>query len=298
MKIGIIGLGDIAKKAYLPIVTQIAELDPYFCTRNEDVLKDLGAKYHVDKLYSSLDSLLEEDIEAAFVHAASKAHYKIVKKLLENDIHVYVDKPITYHLEQSKELINIARKKDLLLMTGFNRRYVPTYRSLLEINSPKIIIMQKNRKLNPGNLRKVIMDDFIHVVDTIRYLYGDEDIESIEIDKIEENNSLKRVMITIKGSKNTAIGIMNRDNAITEETVEVMGFKKKRKIVNLTEVINYEDQGKNSSKVHGWNKMEYNRGFVDIIDRFIELVKKDESKQSIMMADINTHKLCERIIAE
>ncbi|MEF1307816.1 gfo/Idh/MocA family oxidoreductase, partial [Vibrio owensii] len=34
MKIGIIGLGDIAQKAYLPVITQLPNVELVFCTRN------------------------------------------------------------------------------------------------------------------------------------------------------------------------------------------------------------------------------------------------------------------------
>ena len=98
MKIGIIGLGDIAQKAYLPLITQLEEVEPYFCTRTESTLQRLGKKYRVDQLYTSLDQLLAEDLDAAFVHAATGAHYPLVKKLLKNEIPTFVDKPITYHL--------------------------------------------------------------------------------------------------------------------------------------------------------------------------------------------------------
>ena len=65
MKIGIIGLGDIAQKAYLPLITQLEEVEPYFCTRTDSKLKRLGKKYGVDKLYTSVDQLLKVDLDAA-----------------------------------------------------------------------------------------------------------------------------------------------------------------------------------------------------------------------------------------
>lgn len=45
MKIGIIGLGDIAQKAYLPIITQHSDVELVFCTRNSEVLNQLARRY-------------------------------------------------------------------------------------------------------------------------------------------------------------------------------------------------------------------------------------------------------------
>lgn len=92
------------------------------------------------------------------------------------------------------------------------------------------------------------------------------------------------------------LGIMNRDSAVGEEVVEVMGFKQKMKVKNVTEVIKYQNDGENVSLVPGWNKMEYNRGFVGTIERFLELAKKGEPDLEALNADFKTHRLCEEII--
>ena len=296
MRIGIIGLGDIAQKAYLPLITQIEEVDPYFCTRTESTLKRLGKKYRVDKLYSSLDQLLEEDLDAAFVHAATVAHYSLVKKLLKNKIPTFVDKPLTYHLKQTEELINLAKDKQVVLMTGFNRRYVPTYRSLLKIKKPRTIIMEKNRTYKPAEERSFILDDFIHVIDTIRYLIEEVDLAQIEVNKIKRDNKLLQVILTLKNEESTAFGIMNRDNAVTEECLEVMGFKEKKKIKNITQIVDYTAEGENLSQTAGWNKMGYDRGFVDMIAEFLERVKKGKNNKQELEADLLTHRLAEKVL--
>lgn len=296
MKIGIIGLGDIAQKAYLPLITQMEKVEPYFCTRTESTLKQLGEKYRVGKLYSSVDDLLKEDLDAAFVHTATQAHYEIAKKLLQEKISTFVDKPMTYHLEQTEELIKLAEKNGVILMTGFNRRYVPTYRSLVEIEAPKTIIMEKNCTYQPGEVRKFIMDDFIHVIDTISYLLGEVDLDNINVDKIMRDDKLIQSVLTLKNKENTAVGIMNRDNAITEETVEVMGFKQKKRIKNITQIIDYSDGGQKLSQTAGWNKMGYDRGFVDMINEFLKRVKVCENNKKEVAADLLTHRLAEKVI--
>lgn len=296
MKIGIIGLGDIAQKAYLPLITQLEEVDPYFCTRTESTLKQLGEKYRVDNLYTSAAQLLKEDIDAAFVHAATEAHYSLVKRLLKNKIPTFVDKPLTYHLEQTEELIKLAKDKHVVLMTGFNRRYVPTYRSLLEMKDPKTIIMEKNRTHQPGKPRSFILDDFIHVIDTISYLMGNVDFDQLDINKIRRDDKLIQVILTLKNGENTAFGIMNRNNAITEESLEVMSLQTKKKIKNITQIIDYFEDGEKFSQTAGWNKMGYNRGFSDMITEFIERVKRGKNNKKELAADLLSHQLAEKVI--
>ncbi|WP_243145997.1 hypothetical protein [Clostridium chromiireducens] len=47
MKIGIIGLGDIAKKAYLPVLSEKEGIELVLCTRNTDTLNRLSKKYRI-----------------------------------------------------------------------------------------------------------------------------------------------------------------------------------------------------------------------------------------------------------
>ncbi|MGB7996898.1 MAG: gfo/Idh/MocA family oxidoreductase, partial [Photobacterium halotolerans] len=47
MKIGVIGLGDIARKAYLPVLTQWPDLELVFCTRNADTLQQLARTHRI-----------------------------------------------------------------------------------------------------------------------------------------------------------------------------------------------------------------------------------------------------------
>ena len=296
MKIGFVGLGDIAQKAYLPLVTQQAEIEPYFCTRTESTLKNLGEKYKIDKLYTDIDQLLKEELDAVFIHAATEAHYPLAKKSLEKGIPTFVDKPISYHLEQTEELIELARKQDSILMTGFNRRYVPTYRSLLDIEAPKTVIMEKNRTELPGKPRQFILDDFIHVIDTISYLLAEFDLKEFDVKKTMREDKLIQIMLTLENGDSTAIGIMNRDNAVTEETLEVMGFKEKKKIKNITQIVEYADAAEKHSQVAGWNKMGYNRGFVDMINEFLRRVKKGKNDKKELVADLRTHRLAEKLV--
>jgi len=295
-KIGVIGLGDIAQKAYLPIITRKEDLELVFATRSEEVLDKLAKKYNVKNKVSSVDKLIEKDIDAAFVHAATKAHYKIVKALLENDIHVFVDKPITNFFNKSKELVELANKKDLIFFVGFNRRFVPMYKKAKdEISAPKIVKMEKNSTIGADEIRQMIFDDFIHVIDTLR-LMGEGRTEVIDIHSITEDDLMHRVNILLRSGESNLYGMMNRNNGITEESLEVTGFKEKRVVNGLTEIEIYNNGEKKVTKSDGWNPMLYNRGFEDMIDEFLYILRNDLSTKRLAEDFLETHRLCEEIV--
>lgn len=73
MKVGVLGLGNIAQKAYLPVYTQMQDQAAfYFATRNKEVQKKLQDKYHLQHMNIYLDDLLAEGIQACFIHTATK----------------------------------------------------------------------------------------------------------------------------------------------------------------------------------------------------------------------------------
>jgi predicted dehydrogenase len=53
--------------------------------------------------------------EIAYVATLCKDHYDHCKLLLEHGKHVFCEKPLCVNVEQVKELINLAKEKDVFL---------------------------------------------------------------------------------------------------------------------------------------------------------------------------------------
>src|SRR5688572_14721145 len=149
LKVGIIGLGDIALKAYLPVIST-RDVEIHLCTRNEAQLKHIGAQYRFRHLHHTVDSLIQSGVTGVFVHTATASHEALVEQLLSHNIHVYVDKPLTYHYASAEKLTALARKNNLLLQVGFNRRFAPAYQYASALQPANLIVLQKNRSALPG----------------------------------------------------------------------------------------------------------------------------------------------------
>ena len=103
MKVGCIGLGDIALKAYLPVLTTQPDLELHLHTRTPATLTRVAERLHIpaERRHTDLCELLGHDLDAAFVHAPTLAHPEIVTRLLEAGVATYVDKPMAYELADS-----------------------------------------------------------------------------------------------------------------------------------------------------------------------------------------------------
>ncbi|AYB33898.1 Gfo/Idh/MocA family protein [Chryseolinea soli] len=297
LKIGIVGLGDIALKAYLPVIST-RDVEVHLCTRNEAQLKKIGAQYRFNHLHRTVESLIQSGVTGVFVHTATASHEAIVEQLLFNNIHVYVDKPLTYHYASAEKLTGLATKNNLQLHVGFNRRFAPAYQYAGALPSANLMVLQKNRSYLPGEVRTFIFDDFIHVVDTLLYLFP-HPIEKMIVNGKKKDGLLNHVVVQfIAADGTTAIGIMNRDSGTVEERLEVASPDEKRVVVNLTDVTVYRDRNETHIVRDDWEPTLRKRGFDQVVDHFLQALKSGSSHPISTPDFLFTHKICEQIVEQ
>lgn len=174
LRIGIVGLGGIAQKVYLPILCQAQDwVVAGAFSPGRDKAQAICAGYRIP-YFSSLESLAGQ-CDAVFVHSSTATHFEVVSFLLGRGLHVYVDKPLAETLPQAEELVALADRHKRALMVGFNRRFAPLYLRLKQqLTQPASLRMDKHRtdSIGPHDLRFTLLDDYLHVVDTALWLAG------------------------------------------------------------------------------------------------------------------------------
>jgi virulence factor len=295
MKIGVVGLGDIARKAYLPVLAAQPGLELHLHTRGRAALDAVGDAHRVDPRHRHprLDDLLAAGPDAAFVHAPTTAHVEITERLITAGVPVYVDKPLAADLAGAQHLVRLAERHGVGLMVGFNRRYAPGYAQCLD-HPRDLILMQKHRTGLPAEPREFVYDEFVHVVDTLRFLVPGP-VEHTLIRGRVRDGLLHHVVLQLAGDGFTAIGAMNRMNGSAEERLEVMGEDTKREVLNLSEIIDHK--GQPTIRRRGdWVPVARQRGFEQITLAFLDAVR--HGKPLDARDALRTHELCERIVTE
>ncbi|MFJ9130200.1 Gfo/Idh/MocA family protein [Streptomyces sp. NPDC102340] len=295
MKVGVIGLGDIAKKAYLPVLGARPALELHLQTRTPATLTEVADQLRVpaSQRHAALDSLLAQGLDAAFVHAPTTAHPEIVTRLLEAGVPTYVDKPLAYELADSERLVRLAEERGVSLAVGFNRRYAPGYAQCVE-HPRELILMQKNRVGLPEEPRAMVLDDFIHVVDTLRFLVPGP-VEDVSVRARVEGGLLEHVVLQLAGDGFTALGVMNRLSGSTEEILEVSGQDSKRQVNNLSDVVDHK--GQPSVRRRGdWVPVARQRGIEQAVLAFLDAVRA--GKVLSARDALATHELCEQVVRE
>lgn len=295
MKLGIIGLGDIAKKAYLPVLSEKEGIELVLCTRNVETLKSLSKKYRIQETAQSVQQLIALGVDAAIVSTATEAHFEIAETLLKSGIHPYIDKPISMSFHETEKIVHLAKEKNLIAMVGFNRRFIPKVKELKEKGKANLIIMQKNRYSAPDFVRRFVVEDFIHVVDTLRFLM-DTPVEEVKIEYLKNGELLDHLVLTLIGEGCTAIGIMNRNSGVTEEIIEYMTGNDKYVVNSLVETTHYHDKEITISKFGDWEPTLYKRGFYQLLDHYIDCIQHKHTPEPSIADSLITHEICERIV--
>ncbi len=135
---------------------------------------------------TSLDEVLNSDIEAVFIATPPAIHYKVAKKALEAGKHIFVEKPFTLNLDHAYELIELAEKKNLKYMVDHIFIYSEPIKYLKQ-NLRKFgdIVYINARRINLGLFQyttDVVWDLAVHDLSIIEYLVG-LDIKRVSVFK-------------------------------------------------------------------------------------------------------------------
>ena len=174
LRIGIVGLGGIAQKAWLPVLSQATgwQLAGAF-SPNQAKAQPICDSYRIP-YFQQLDALAAAS-DAVFVHSSTASHFEVVQALLRAGKDVCVDKPLAETLQQAESLVALADKRKRKLMVAFNRRFAPRYQQLkAEMPRAASLRIEKHRadSVGPHDLRFTLLDDYLHVVDTALWLAG------------------------------------------------------------------------------------------------------------------------------
>ena len=128
MKVVQIGVGGWGKN-HSRVLSEFGVLSAV-CDTNSQRAKEFGEKYSVN-FHNSLESLLEhEEFDAALVCTPTFTHSDMTKRLIENKKHVFVEKPMTYLSEDGQNLIDAAKRNNVILTCGYIERFNPAVASV------------------------------------------------------------------------------------------------------------------------------------------------------------------------
>lgn len=122
------------------------------------------------------------DIDAAFVVTPTSTHFELVKYLLENNKHVFCEKPVCSNDEEAGKLAEIAKGKNVVLQVGHSERFHEAWdklRERMQKLTPPFTV--RINRVAPFKGRAtdvdVVQDLAIHDLDLMLYLFKQKPLE-------------------------------------------------------------------------------------------------------------------------
>lgn len=198
LKIGVIGTGNIAVTAHLPVYKKLSEEVEIVGISGIDeiVLNNLSHMYEIPYQFTDYTKMLKElDLDIVSVCTPNNLHAEVTLAALEAGCHVFCEKPPAMTVEELTKMKNKAEDKNLFLTFNFHHRFSSEVESLKkfidngefgDIYSAKIHALRRrgipgwgsftNKRIQGGG---PLIDFGIHMLDACLYLMGYPEPESV-----------------------------------------------------------------------------------------------------------------------
>jgi len=106
----------------------------YVCDLDEDLLEICKRSFPFIETTTDIDSVLrDEEVNAVAIATPVPSHFELARKALQAGKNVFVEKPLTLKVSESKELVTLANETGLKLMVGHLLLYHPAVTYLKEV---------------------------------------------------------------------------------------------------------------------------------------------------------------------
>lgn len=131
---GVIGAGLIAQIMHLP---HLRDLDDRFevaalCDLSEEVLRQVGDRFAVARRYTRWQDLVVDPGLDAVLVSTPGSHAEPAIAASQAGLHVFVEKPMCFSVEEGRAMLAAARAAGRRLMVGYMKRYDPAFLRLRE----------------------------------------------------------------------------------------------------------------------------------------------------------------------
>ncbi len=319
LKIGLVGCGRVSQCHFDAIKNNANEIDfVAVCDRNETNLSN-ATKQTGARGYLNLDEMLNnEDLDAVSICTPNGYHYENAVKILNHNVNVIIEKPLTLSYKEGKKLMKIANKKGLHIFLIHQNRFNPTIqcvkKALDEGAFGKIYMITSNifwhrnddYYKNPSwhGSKKIDGGAFItqgsHYTDIMNWFAGDKLKSVYAVGKtLERNIETEDCGSAIIEWKNGIIGNVNLSVLAYKENYEgsitILGEKGLVKIggIALNKIIDWKFDNKvdhfcevsyDVDSVYGFGHTPYYKSVVDtLINKKEFLISSEDAMQSLQL---------------
>lgn len=238
ISLGVIGAGNFTNQILLPAINkETVNLKSIVSSGGVNGVH-VGKRFGFEETTTDAETVLNNlDINSIIITTRHNSHANYVKKSLEANKHVFVEKPLCLYRNELDEIKKIKENVNRQLMVGFNRRFAPLTIKMKELlgttTKPKTFVMLVNAGEIPANHWTQdpnvgggrIIGEACHFIDLLRFLSGTS-ITSIHATKISDSTDVSEDKATITltfadGSVGTIHYFANGHKSYPKEKLDV-----------------------------------------------------------------------------
>ena len=203
LKCGVIGLGWWGEQMCNSILkSELYEISIVF---DSDLKRknEFASKFH-SRSANNLKELFDSDVDCVFILSPNQFHVEHALGSASRNKHIFLEKPIANTSKEANLILKACKKNNVILAIGHNVRYYNIFKEAKriiqsgEIGDVIFIDANRSRPIGDSITKKSwrfytetcnggpLIQMALHLIDTVRYIVGIENIESIKKTSIKK----------------------------------------------------------------------------------------------------------------
>jgi|SRR5450755_355436 virulence factor len=299
--LAVLGLGDIARKAHLPVLAARSDVEVVaLASRSGSGAAELAAQYRFPIQATTLDQVIASRPAGALLLTESGSHPELTCRLLEAGIAVYLEKPMALDVAGARAVAASAQRTGQLLLVGFNRRYAPLYQQMKEVFPGQAagqchLLKTRQTGVQKQSPTTAVWDDVIHLIDLSRWLMGDpQQVHATIRSGSEGEFAGLNVLFEYLGGRSATLAHIRAGGV--QERVEVYGEGVSVRVEDL-EVLQTQRGGIMETRTHDpWSSTLTKRGFTSALDHFLTCLRSGHPPVQSVEDALKSHELAQTIL--
>jgi predicted dehydrogenase len=239
IRLGVLGAGNFATAVMLPTMKQIKGLDLVGISTATGIKAGHAAERFGVRYATTEEKEIYEDeeINTLAILTRHHLHAQQVVQGLKNGKHVFCEKPLALHPDQLREILEVLKASENLLLVGFNRRFAPASEKLKSFLHGHKDPLFMHYRINAGALPSAhwvqdpqqgggrIIGEGCHFIDYLTFLTDALPVKVKTVGLPEDDRSMEdtiHITLTFEDGSIGAISYLsNGDRALPKERLEV-----------------------------------------------------------------------------
>ncbi|MGN7798611.1 Gfo/Idh/MocA family protein [Leifsonia sp. 22587] len=215
VRVAVIGAGQMANLVHYPSLASLSDVEIVgICDLSPERLRATGERWGVSALFDDWPAMLDAvRPDAVYVIGPPELMFGIWCACLERGLDLFVEKPLGLTVHQARTLARLAEENGCITQVGFQRRSSPLLERMLgRVREQGDVVhavcrFYKNDPSPMVSARDRMMDDGVHVIDTLRHLCGGEVVSISDVTRRVLVDDINFITATLEFDTG-AVGVM------------------------------------------------------------------------------------------